>query len=72
MRGGDFRAACNVLYMRSERLCTWLAIVIVSSSHMEAPHLARIAGKHVLQAALSQQPLKLCMMGNRMGCISQQ
>ena len=72
MRGGDFRAACNVLYMRSERLCTWLAIVIISSSHMEAPHLARIPGKHVLQAALSQQPLKLCMVSNHLACTSQQ
>ena len=43
-----------------EWLCTWLAIVVIPSSHMEAAHLACIAGEHVLQAALSQQLLKLC------------
>ena len=57
-----------MLYICSGWLCTWVAIVIVPSSHMEAAHLACIAGKHVLQAALSQQLLKLCVGAHRLGC----
>lgn len=49
--------------IRSRHFCqlTGLARTIVFFSYMQAAHLGCVACEHVLQAALSQQLLQVCM-----------